>query len=375
MKTIISKDLSSTLSPTAAQLVKVAADGEWFVWVPDRSHSHTNKAMLDQITFNPVETIVAWLNVTLVRVGNTVTIASSEAGSSGFIWMDPDINNLASLTSGFLFADKRSSAHTYDNTSSGIVSTNVQWAIDEVEARVDTAETNITTLQTDVSTVQWDITTVQWDITTLQWDITTVQWDITALQTSKLETVSDTNSIDLTKTGVNVSADLKLDASSNNLLSVSGAGTFADERAIAHTYDPTASGLTATNVQAAIDEVEALLNSRMPTPAGVLLVDGWQTPIATTTHTLTLADYNTTIVHTNASASTITVPPNSSVAFPINTQIDIVQNGAGKVTLAQWAGVTINSKWWNKSLAAQYTWATLKKVWTDTWILFGELIA
>ena len=354
MKTIISKDLSSTLSPTADQLVKVAADGEWFVWVPDLSHSHTNKAMLDQITFNPVETIVAWLNVTLVRVGNTVTIASSEAGSSGFIWMDPDINNLASLTSGFLFADKRSSAHTYNNTSSGIVSTNVQWAIDEVEARVDTAETSITTLQTDVGTLQWDVT---------------------ALQTSKLETVSDTNSIDLTKTGVNVSADLKLDASSNNLLSVSGAGTFADERAIAHTYDPTASGLTATNVQAAIDEVEALLNSRMPTPAGVLLVDGWQTPIATTTHTLTLADYNTTIVHTNASASTITVPPNSSVAFPINTQIDIVQNGAGKVTLAQWAGVTINSKWWNKSLAAQYTWATLKKVWTDAWILFGELIA
>lgn len=236
MKTIISKDLSSTLSPTADQLVKVAADGEWFVWVPDLSHSHTNKALLDQITSNPVETIVAWLNVTLVRVGNTVTIASSEAGSSGFIWIDPDINNLTSLTTGFLFADKRSSAHTYNNTSSGIVSTNVQWAIDEVEARVDTAETSITTLQTDVGTLQWDVT---------------------ALQTSNLETVSDTNSIDLTKTGVNVSADLKLDASSNNLLSVSGAGTFADERAIAHTYDPTASGLTATNVQAAIDEVEA----------------------------------------------------------------------------------------------------------------------
>ena len=350
MKTIITKDLSSTQTPAPGKQLQVAPDGESFAYVD---------AGINQI--------VAWSNISVSRVGNTVTIASS-GGGGGSIWVDPDTNNLISETNNFLFADKRSSAHTYNNTSSGIVSTNVQWAIDEVEARVDTAETNITTLQTDVSTVQWDITTVQWDITTLQ-------WDITALQTSKLETVSDTNSIDLTKTGVNVSADLKLDASSNNLLSVSGAGTFADERAIAHTYDPTASGLTATNVQAAIDEVEALLNSRMPTPAGVLLVDGWQTPIATTTHTLTLADYNTTIVHTNASASTITVPPNSSVAFPINTQIDIVQNGAGKVTLAQWAGVTINSKWWNKSLAAQYTWATLKKVWTDTWILFGELIA
>lgn len=80
MKTIITKDLSSTLSPTADQLLKVAADGEGFVWVPDLSHSHSNKAILDAITSAPVETITAWANVSVNRVGNNVTISSSGGG-------------------------------------------------------------------------------------------------------------------------------------------------------------------------------------------------------------------------------------------------------------------------------------------------------
>lgn len=41
------------------------------------------------------------------------------------------------------------------------------------------------------------------------------------------------------------------------------------------------------------------------------------------------------VTFNNAAAQTITVPPNSSVAFPIGTQIDLAQLGAGKVTFAQ----------------------------------------
>lgn len=289
MKTIITKDLSSTQTPAPGKQLQVAPDGESFVYVD---------AGINQI--------VAWSNISVSRVGNTVTIASSGGGGGGgqSLWVDPDTNNLISVTDNFLFADKRSSAHAYDNTSSGIVSTNVQWAIDELSSRIDDTASDLADTNLLVSANTEDIT----------------------------ENTSAITSINTNITGIN-------------------------------------SSITTINSDI------TTLNSRMPTPAGVLLVDGWQTSITTTTHTLTLADYNATIVHTNAAASTITVPPNSSVAFPINTQIDIVQNGAGKVTLAQWAGVTINSKWWNKSLAAQYTWATLKKVWTDTWILFGELIA
>lgn len=93
-----------------------------------------------------------------------------------------------------------------------------------------------------------------------------------------------------------------------------------------------------------------------------------------TTYTLALTDAGNVIDCTNASAFTVTVPPNSSVAFAIGSQIEVMQGGAGKVTLAQGSGVTINSQAGNKSIAAQYVGVTLLKVATDTWRLMGNLI-
>lgn len=95
-----------------------------------------------------------------------------------------------------------------------------------------------------------------------------------------------------------------------------------------------------------------------------------------TTYTFVLTDgVNTLCTFGNAGATTVTVPPNSSVAFPIGTRIDVAQVGAGKVTLAQGSGVTINSLSSNKALAGQYVGATLVKTATDTWLLTGNLIA
>lgn len=99
-----------------------------------------------------------------------------------------------------------------------------------------------------------------------------------------------------------------------------------------------------------------------------------------TTYTFVLTDGSDTggnplVTASNASAQTYTVPPNSSVAFPTGTQIDVLQLGAGKVTLAQGAGVTINSKGSNKAIGAQYVGVTLIKTGTDVWELLGDLIA
>ena len=69
----------------------------------------------------------------------------------------------------------------------------------------------------------------------------------------------------------------------------------------------------------------------------------------------------------------MTVPPNSSVAFPAGTQIEIIQTGAGAVTLAQGSGVTINSEAGNKKLGGQHVGVTLLKTATDTWQLMGDL--
>ncbi len=92
-----------------------------------------------------------------------------------------------------------------------------------------------------------------------------------------------------------------------------------------------------------------------------------------TTYTLVAADAGKLITSSNGSAQTITVPPNSSVAFAVGTQI-IVQNiGAANATLAQGSGVTIQSKDSNKEIDGQYAAATCIKTATDTWSLIGAL--
>jgi hypothetical protein len=94
-----------------------------------------------------------------------------------------------------------------------------------------------------------------------------------------------------------------------------------------------------------------------------------------TTYTLQLTDAGDVIDCSNASAITVTVPPNATVAFAVGTQIEVMQGGAGKVTLAQGAGVTINSQGGNKSISAQYVGVTLLKTATNTWRLMGNLTA
>jgi len=71
-----------------------------------------------------------------------------------------------------------------------------------------------------------------------------------------------------------------------------------------------------------------------------------------TTYTLALTDDGKLVEMNNASANTLTVPPNSSVAFPVGSQILVLQTGAGQTTLVAGAGVTVNSKDGNLKLSA-----------------------
>lgn len=92
-----------------------------------------------------------------------------------------------------------------------------------------------------------------------------------------------------------------------------------------------------------------------------------------TTYTLVLSDAEKYITLSNAGTITLTVPPNSSVAFPVGTRIEIEQTGAGAVTVAAGSGVTVNSRGSDLTLAGQYAVAVLVKRATDTWTLTGDL--
>ena len=89
-------------------------------------------------------------------------------------------------------------------------------------------------------------------------------------------------------------------------------------------------------------------------------------------YTLVLADSGKMIEMNNASANTLTIPPNSSVALPVGTTITVLQTGAGQCTLTAGAGVTVNATPGLK-LRAQWASATIIKRATDTWVALGDL--
>ena len=93
-----------------------------------------------------------------------------------------------------------------------------------------------------------------------------------------------------------------------------------------------------------------------------------------TTYTFVAADAGKLVTSSNGSAQTITIPPNSSVAFAIGTQIMVQNLGSANATLAQGSGVTIQSKDSAKEIDGQYAAATCIKTATDTWSLIGALV-
>lgn len=93
-----------------------------------------------------------------------------------------------------------------------------------------------------------------------------------------------------------------------------------------------------------------------------------------TSYTLVAADDGAYLRCSNASAITLTVPPNSSVPFPIMTQIQVVQTGAGKVSPSPGAGVTLNIPTGLTGSNGQYTGFLLTKVATNTWDVVGNLV-
>ena len=101
------------------------------------------------------------------------------------------------------------------------------------------------------------------------------------------------------------------------------------------------------------------------------------TPISQKTASYTLSsltERDDLIEMGSATALTLTIPPATAVDYPIGTSIDILQTGAGQVTVAAGAGVTVNSTPGLK-LRTQWSSATLFKRAQNTWVVFGDLTA
>jgi hypothetical protein len=90
------------------------------------------------------------------------------------------------------------------------------------------------------------------------------------------------------------------------------------------------------------------------------------------TYTLVLADAGKLIRCTKATSMSIIVPLNSAAAYSVGQRIDIMQYGAGQVTISGDTGVTVRATPTNK-LRATYSTASIIKIATDEWVLAGDV--
>ena len=93
-----------------------------------------------------------------------------------------------------------------------------------------------------------------------------------------------------------------------------------------------------------------------------------------TSYTLTLADTNKFITFSNAGSTSLTVPTNAAVAYPVGTSIKFAQIGVGQVTVVAASGVSVAADPGLK-IAARYGGGELIKLATNSWLLVGRLSA
>ena len=107
--------------------------------------------------------------------------------------------------------------------------------------------------------------------------------------------------------------------------------------------------------------------------AGVAVGQAVDLDRKTADYTLVLTDAGKVIEINSGSSENVTIPPNSSVAFPIGTQIVVVRLGAGAVVIVEGSGVTTRSDGDKNKIKSQYSSCVLIKHETNEWYILGNL--
>jgi hypothetical protein len=120
-----------------------------------------------------------------------------------------------------------------------------------------------------------------------------------------------------------------------------------------------------------VDGVTSAIQDQIDNPTAIIVTD------ATTSRTLAASDAGKTIVFTSASATTVTI--NASTDIPAGQRVDIVQDGAGVVTVtadtATVAGAATSTTTGSFTIGDQYSVATILSLGSDSYRIIGNITA
>jgi hypothetical protein len=171
--------------------------------------------------------------------------------------------------------------------------------------------------------------------------------------------------------GLTSDAQTQINGKEATITATTSADYYRGDKTFA-TLNKTAVGLgNVDNTSDANKPVSTATQTALDAKTNKLIVTNRQTA----SYTLVLADADKLVEMNVATANDLTIPLNSSVAFATGTQILLAQYGAGQTTIVPTSGVTVRSNGAKLKLNVQYSGATLIKIGSDEWYLFGDIVA
>jgi hypothetical protein len=105
------------------------------------------------------------------------------------------------------------------------------------------------------------------------------------------------------------------------------------------------------------------------------VADGEMKAETGTSYAPVIGDEGRVITIENDNPITVTVPANSAVAFPLGTEIEFVQKGAGAITFAITDDTLNVSTHWTKVTNGAWSVVRLRKLTATVWVITGDLVA
>jgi len=290
-------------------------------------------------------------------------------------------------TSGNLTIDSAGGTVTVDDNLTVTGNLTVSGTTTSVNTETLTVDDNIVVLNNNVTGSPTENAGIEVERGTsanvlVRWNETSDKWETTNDGTTygNIVTTADSGTVTsaMLADGTIVNADISASAAiALSKLATSTAGNIivynssGVPTSVTETGDVTISDTGVTAISSGV-----IVNADISSTAAIELgkLADVSTSAQTASYTLVLDDKNKIVEMSVSSANNLTVPPNSSVAFPVGSQINILQTGTGQTTVVAGSGVTVNATPGLK-IRAQWSYATLIKRATDTWVLVGDISA